>query len=994
MALPSLADLIEVHSVQDTHTFATGSGALVSLFRVDGLTRVYGRQEDRISPELLKRLYDALPSFFQTPGHRLQWTLARDPDWADAEVEAHFSALDVQARRVGLQSKGFTQGPPIERLKQQFLPERSYLALWTEPNILNPADLKAERRDLDRQLEDVTWGPWQILDPGLGLRGLIPIHEAACEALLESLGPGTHRVGLRLVRLNTREAIVAWRQILEPSRGEGAVFDADNPPLITDPFGPAIPKIARQVLPSYAKVVDKEETIFAGGLYYQVLTMGMGPARQVDFGALFSSLPRDLPWRYTLTLTANNGSGWLKSLLAGLLSWSNAINHGITRARKQIFKRDLLGDPACMMQVLACTWGKTLNEALTNARRLKQRFEGWGNVQVEEIFGDPFENWISLAPGLRPKGNARWHGLNLSDACAFVPVASQASPWHRAPLLLRGQQGQLLPLAIGSSRQKNFNIAIFAATRSGKSVFLALLLLLAHLLEAGRVRLPRFAFLDVGYGGIGAGQFLRELLGPRAELVQTHRLRNTLEYAINPFDTLLGHREPLALHRAFLIDFLTQVCTPMGKEEAPEHVYEMAASLIDAAYLFYSDQHPEGQPKRWNSGQPRMQAVDAWVERARERGTLPPDPTWWQVVDALFQEGKIEEAYSAQRFAVPLLPDLPEVANTAGERFAAFRKITVKDGELSVFDFMMHLITQAQVQYPVISAPTAFNLGVARGVILDLNEVTAGQGGDANKRTTIFYLLARWVTVGQWFVHTDDLEHIPETYLAYHADRIQEILEDPKFAIYDEFHRTNGSKSARRVVDRDARENGKFNIRLAISSQVPTDFDKEFLEEHVASRFILSAPENTQQLVETFGLNAEEERLLKSLNGPGPHGSNILALLDTREGPYRLFCSDPVPLEWLWAFNTTAEDRAIFRRLCREMSASEARALAAARFGASAKSLLEEVARNDLTSQSSDQATEAAADHLARSVLQEWHRDWIQRALESLGYQVPPEVAA
>lgn len=998
MALPNLADLVAVHSPQGRHAFATGEGALVSLFRVEGLTRVYGRPEGHVSPELLKRLFDALSGFFQGPGHRLQWTLARDPAWAQPVMEAHFAALDAQAQRLGLHRAGFTRGAPVDRLREHFLPERSFLAFWTEPNILTPADLKQERKGLNRALEGVTWGPWQVLDPGLGLRGLIPTHEAACESLLEVLGPGQNQVGLRLVRLDTRESLAAWRQMLDPARGQGALFDAENPPCMTDPFGPALPQIARQVLPAYTTVgttTGQGETIAAGGGYYRVLSMGMGPARRVDFGELFAHLPRDLPWRYTFTLTADNGSGWLKSFLAGVLSWSNALNHGITRARARIQKNALLGDPACVMQMLACTWGRTPEEAAENARRLAQRFEQWGNTVIEEVFGDPVPNWVALAPGLRPKGNARWHGLNLSDACAFVPVASQASPWHAAPLLLRGPQGQVLPVAIGSSRQKNFNIAIFAATRSGKSVLLALLLILAHILEPGRVRLPRFAFLDVGYGGMGAGQFLRELLGAQADLIQTHRLRNTPEYAINPFDTLLGQREPLALHRAFLIDFLTLVCTPMGQKEPPEHVYEMAAGLIDAAYPFYSDQHPEGQPKRWNPGQSGMTDVDTAVENGISTGDLPPAPSWWQVVDYLFEQGDTVAAYAAQRFAVPLLADLPEVANVAGEAFKAFRKIPIggKDG-LSVFDFMMHLITQAQVQYPVIAAATAFNLGAARGVILDLNEVTAGQGGDADKRTSVFYLLARWVTVGQWFVHTDDLDQVPERYLAYHSERIREILEDPKFAIYDEFHRTNGSVSARRVVDRDARENGKFNIRLAIASQVPGDFDPQFLEEHVATRFILSAPENTGPLAQTFGLNAEEERLLKKLNGPGPHGSPILALLDTREGPYRLFCSDPVPLEWLWAFNTTAEDRAVYQRLLQHMSAAEARALAAERFGASAKRMIENLARSNVQAQTSDGATAAAADQLAQSVLTEWHRDWVLRALESLGYRTKEGAAA
>ncbi|MFA6183223.1 MAG: hypothetical protein WC672_14080, partial [Acidithiobacillus sp.] len=154
-----------------------------------------------------------------------------------------------------------------------------------------------------------------------------------------------------------------------------------------------------------------------------------------------------------------------------------------------------------------------------------------------------------------------------------------------------------------------------------------------------------------------------------------------------------------------------------------------------------------------------------------------------------------------------------------------------------------------------------------------------------------------------------------------------------------------------------------------------------------ATRFILSAPDDTSALTARFHLTAAEEQELKRLTGPGPHGSPILALFDTREGPYRLFCSDPVPLEWLWAFSTTSEDRAVLNRLQAHMTPGEARSVAAARFGASAKNLLERIARQGLRVNSADEVEGVAADRLVKEVLETWNRDWVLNALRTLGYR-------
>lgn len=991
LLMPTLAERLAVHSVQDDTSFATGDGALVSLFRVEGLTRLYARG---VGSELMERIYRALPAFFLTTGHRLQWTVARDPAWAHPVVERQFSGLERQARRIGMDTAGFTNGPPNDRFQGHFLPERGYLALWTDPNILTPHDAQLEKRARNRKLEQaqVAWGPWQV--PGLALGGLIPTHAAACEALLAALGIGPQRLGLRIVPLNTREAMLAWREMLDPDRGAdpqqgdalATIYDAGRPPLMADPFGPHIPQVAAQVLPPYTRV-GQGETIQAGGHYVRMLAMTLGPSHPVDFRDLYDHLPADLPMRYTLHLAPWSGGGRLKTLAAAILTWSNGANRLINAARRDVLARSQAGDPACSLQMLFSTWGKTPEEAGERARRLAQRIGSWGGVMVEDVFGDPLPAWLASIPGLMTQGPVRTHLLNLSDACAFFPVASQVSPWSEGPCLLRGPQGQPLPIAIGSSLQKNFNIAIFAATRSGKSVLLALLLLLAHLLEPGRARLPRFAFLDVGYGGMGLASLIQELLGPRDYLVQSQRLRNDEAHAINPFDTLLGMREPLPLHRAFLLDLLAMVGTPMGQKDPAPGIYEMAGPLVELAYRRFSDHNRLGTPKEWEPEREGMAEVDRMVQNAIAHAALPRRPSWWAIVDWLaLEQRRPDLAISAQRYAMPLLQDLIGLVRD-DEIYALYKEAGHAGMREGAADLMARFLTEATRDYPILNAPTAFNLGAARGTVLDLAEVTAGTGPDAEKRTSILYLTARWALTGSWYVHPDDLAQTPDAYREFHEERIRETWEDPKFVIYDEFHRTGGARAVRRVVDRDAREGGKFNVRLALSSQSVLDFDGEFIDEHVATRFILSAPDDTSALAERFHLTAAEEQELKRLTGPGPHGSPILALFDTREGPYRLFCSDPVPLEWLWAFSTTSEDRAVLNRLQAHMTPGEARSVAAARFGASAKNLLERIARQGLRVNSADEVEGVAADRLVKEVLETWNRDWVLKALRTLGYR-------
>ena len=49
----------------------------------------------------------------------------------------------------------------------------------------------------------------------------------------------------------------------------------------------------------------------------------------------------------------------------------------------------------------------------------------------------------------------------------------------------------------------------------------------------------------------------------KKHLAAYHRLRMTPDYAVNPFDTPLGNRKPLPSHKAFLVNLLSLLATPL-----------------------------------------------------------------------------------------------------------------------------------------------------------------------------------------------------------------------------------------------------------------------------------------------------------------------------------------------------------------------------------------------------------------------------------------------
>src|SRR3546814_16824152 len=76
-------------------------------------------------------------------------------------------------------------------------------------------------------------------------------------------------------------------------------------------------------------------------------------------------------------------------------------------------------------------------------------------------------------------------------------------------------------------------------------------------------------------------------------------MRMIKEHAINPFDTQLGCREPLTLERAFLVNFLSVLGTPVGETRPHSDLTDVSGMEIDELYQRYSDMSRGGSPRTY-----------------------------------------------------------------------------------------------------------------------------------------------------------------------------------------------------------------------------------------------------------------------------------------------------------------------------------------------------------------------------------------------------------
>lgn len=918
------ASYCELETADAPTVLVNHDGSLVTVLRIEGITALLGHEE---FAHLVNGLSNAFRSPMARPGHALQVFFEHDKDKVKHKIQDIYAPAEATAKRIGLKLDDLFE--ERENFLSRFCAaEQVYFVLYTRPFNLSDEQLKLANKAKMQMIKDKKAPPFRTAQT---IYAAIPELRETHSAFVRSIENDLKVLNVVANTLEVHDAVHAIRMTADPD------FTADDwrPSLPGDKLavretnefeGDASdllwPSLAKQVIPRDAEIIDRR-TVLVGDRLYSTVYIDLFPKEIRSFVALFARiLPTHIPWRISFLIESEGSSTIrLKGLLASILTFSSAENRLISDSVNLLKYLELNTDEAIVrLRVVATTWAPEGQLVLLrrHASELAKAIQGWGSTDISEICGDPFAGFVANMLATTTMSPAVPSVAPLSDVMTMLPVTRPASPWQTGALLLRSPDGKPWPFQPGSNQQTTWIDLVYARPGSGKSV-LSNAQNLALCMSGGITRLPRIAIIDIGPSSSGLISLLQEALPEKdRHLVAYHRLRMLPEYSINPFDTQLGSRYPTPLERSFLVNFLTLLTTPLGSEKPYDGMPDLAGLVVDELYKGLADEY---NPTPYSEGLEEL--IDGLLE---EIGFVRDSKsTWWEVTDALFSAGFTHEAMHAQRYAMPLLADAASICRTPSIE-DLYEKITAPTGESLIAAFS-RMISSAVREYPILSRVTAFTIGDARVVSLDLDEVAKSGGEAADRRTSVMYMLARYVLARHYYLTEESVANVLEQYHPYHLERIREIREDPKRIVYDEFHRTSRSAAVREQVILDMREGRKWNVQISLLSQSLDDFDSVMIE-FATSVFIMDAgPAQTiDKATKIFGLSETAKTALRTrVHGPRHGGATFLAQFSTKTGVnVQLLTLTLGPIE-LWAFSTTAEDATLRNQLYRHLGPAEAR---------------------------------------------------------------------
>lgn len=958
----------------DNDALVADDGSLITLLRLEGSLKHVGVEE---YGSIVSGLTEKLQSTLSKSGHLLQVVFEYDPESSAARITEL-----LQPSRLTAQNLGLHIGPLLDdwgtALQRYCSLETCWLVLWTRPTVLPDTLRKTalKERDVSMSKMPTLIGCQQVA------RAVAALHDAH-NGFLTGVLDAFRQVDLLVYPLPAHEALRDIRMCIAPeftSRNWRALVPGDPLPLrLPDPdtgkadlaHNALYPDFHSQLWPCEGQMVSRS-AIRIGDRLYGPLIMTLMPQTPRPFQDFFRVLARRderLPYRMSFLLENGGLNMGLKPLLATILAFGSSDNKRFNKAVDALKELDLAGVCCVKFRICLCTWacvdGTDHDAHLLLRRRvaeLSKAVQGWGTTDISEAVGDPLLGLTATLPAMMPTSPAPVTAAPLQDAIGMLPLRS-ASPWKEGSLLFRTQDGKIMPYAANSSEQAAWIDLGVAPMGGGKSVFLNAMNF-AFVTQSGLSRLPWLSIVDVGPSSSGLITLLKENLpDDKKHLAAYHRLRMTPDYAINPFDTPLGNRKPLPSHKAFLVNLLSLLATPLDATAPADGVPGIIGRAVDLAYEDLSDaNHPRlYQPNIL----PELNELIAGEGIRRDAST-----SWWEVVDGLFERGHVHEALQAQRYAVPLLADVATQLRQNKGIQNTYEEHTV----LNVWRSLLDAIDA----YVILKEPTQFDLGDAQIVSLDLNEVAPRGGSTADRQSAVMYMLARHVLGSRFFLMPADVQLMPDYYQDYHAARIEAIREDPKRLCYDEAHRVTNNTSVAGQLQADmttmARESRKWNLSIGLYTQSIDDIPKIITDELATTVVILGSgtEKSIENLTQRFGLNGACRYALSRLGKPGKAGANLVALFRTGSGMSQLVLTLSIGPQSLWAFSTTTEDVAIRNNLYQRLGPSEALRRLANRFpGGSAKAEVERRRRQVTDQRDADDALVNVTQEIVHEIARE-----------------------
>ncbi len=717
-------------------------------------------------------------------------------------------------------------------------------------------------------------------------------------------------------------------------------------------------QIGRQLVSSpMTEYFSDVECVRRDGVYYAGVVMEVPPE---SGGALFSELcdriGRSIPWTVNFEIIPNGlESRSMDKLLASFVGSMGDNNKRVQTAHRALREMSQNGVQVVAIRVLAVTWADSESEVAMRLSALKSSVESWGSATCTNETGAPALLALSAAPGYSARMPAQYLPGPIDAFAKMLPLAQPASPWNNGHLVAHTLGGRPYPIMFGSTAQNFWGTLIFAPPGSGKS-FLMNMINVGILFAPGIQALPYLVNIDVGPSSRLLIDYLKAVLPPlMLPQVAYLRVRNTKDYAVNPFDTQPGCDAPTQVDRDFQTCVVETVSPGLGAEGS-----RFVGQVIDDAYRALA--RSSTTQRKW------QQSMDEQISRGLEKiGMIVSDQvTVWEVVDALFDAGEHDLAWRAQRHAVPRLSDLIKSAKST-EILNTYREAPSATAE-KIIDVFCRNIQTAVSEYELIAGVTQFDVGSVKILSIDLEEmVTANESEEGRRRAALMFMFARRLGARNFFLRWDEIvDIVPQRYYKYQKERVSRLYESLKFLQYDEAQYANGIDSMVKLIDSDLRVGRKYNLITVMISQMLSTFSQSAVT-NCYTHFILGGSEdNLKEMKATFALSDSEVLAIsRYCTAPG----KVFAYLKTKDGvTSQILCTTAGSFA-RWAFNTSTEDVLLRDALTSLLDGKYLQALkylAAAYPGGSAREAMEKYQR----SRGDQLDAQSVIDVMARKVLE------------------------
>lgn len=895
-------------------TLITKEGSVITMFALKGTSRMLS--DDMENYELrsfYSKLANALLPYYKKGGQHVEIVFERDPDRVHQELTELLAPAVRSLKNHNMPLEMMMRGK-VKANAKFCAAERIWIAFYSHMSVLNEGERKAEVEEMNRRAKEAKFSNrelgavecWKVSEL------LLEHHKTEAKNFFDSL---RSRGGLLMVPVAAKDACRESKRALDPA-GTGPNWSPIVPgdaimPVDTRSGDVAImpQRLSQQMVPS--TVTTKGEMVTIGDRYYGTGHVTRGPRSIESFARLFREIDRTIPWRlsfsiYPKGMDFHKVSKGVSAVLGFFGGHLKQINESFGFLKKCAEKENV----PTGLRVVFQTWGKSDFEVRRRLQIINHQIQSWGGMHTSSVFGDAMLGLLAGIPAYSNYNGAHTLVPPISEAVKLLPVVRPASPWDRGTMLFRTGDGKPFPYMHGSDLQATWVEFYISPPGSGKSSTMNSMNF-AFVTMPGQTEIPYLCCLDIGESSFGLIESIQDSLPPgQKHYAFFKRLQNDARDAMNFLDTQPGCRFPNQEERQHALGMFLAFCTPNGKLSPYDGADDLGQKLMELAYKKFS---PEQSPKLYRP------MIDLEVDAALEGVQLEDQPTWWEVVDALWLKGDLHASMLAQRHAVPVLNDLVSLINSREIReiFAKEgREVRVQATSELLIDAVARQLSTAVNDYPAFANTTTLDIGEARLIALDLQDVCPKGDAVAAKKAGLFMLAARFLFAKKVFINKDTvrtwLPNCPAIYHDYHIKRASTLDKVMKAMACDEIHRGVKLPAVLDTWVLDCREGRKWNLRMAFSTQYLNDIPDVLLDANTAvfAMKYQNAKVNADLKTRVGFSDIALERFAKECNGPvNGVGAPMLAMFNTTLGQVEQIIWNTQSPEEAWALSTTSQDR-------------------------------------------------------------------------------------